>query len=312
MKMFRKFACCFVVLTLLLSAGCVRQPREEEDATYHIVASFYPVYIFTLNLIENVQGVSLSNMTDGTGGCLHDYQLTTKDMRLLAGADMLVINGAGMEKFIDKAVGGAKDLTVVDSSAGVTILEEAEDAHEDEEEAQAGEHSHEAAAHIWLSVPNAVRQVDNIYQALREALPAQAETLSANRDAYAARLNALDAELKADAAALTEPIVTFHSAYAYFSQEYGLPVLASIETEEGAEPSAKELAGLKEIMRREQVGSLFVEPEYAGTSAGVLATETGAKIYTLNPITSGENIKTAYEDLMRNNMRTLLDAEGRS
>lgn len=303
--MLRKIIGCFLVVLLLFSAGCVHQAPEEDDSEFRIVASFYPVYIFTLNLVENVEGVSLSNMTDGSGSCLHDYQLTTKDMRLLAGADMLVINGAGMEKFMDKAISAEKNLTVVDSSADITLLEEAlEEGHSEDDG-----HSHDASSHIWLSVPNAIRQVENIYHALAQALPEQAETLRANKDDYLARLNTLNSELKADAAGLTQPIVTFHSAYAYFSQEYGLPVLASIETEEGSEPSAKELAALKDLIVKDQVRSLFVEPEYAGTSASVLATETGAKVYTLNPITAGENTKTAYEDLMRENMRTLLAAE---
>ena len=79
---------------LFLSGSCVL----AEDV--NIVASFYPVYIFAQNILKDIPGVSLSCMTAPSTGCLHDYQLLTGDMRLLARADALLINGAGMESFL--------------------------------------------------------------------------------------------------------------------------------------------------------------------------------------------------------------------
>lgn len=300
--MLKKITASLLIIFVLLSVGC-EQP--EKAPNYNVVASFYPVYIFTLNLLEGIERVSLFNMTDGQNSCLHDYQLTTGDMKLLADADLLIINGADMEGFIEKSVSGNEALNIVDSSKGVTLLE-GECHHEGYDH---HDHEHGVLSHIWLSVPNAIMQVDNIYKGLLEELPGLSDELKANRDRYVESLEELHAHLQVEAEKLTKSIVTFHSAYEYFSQEYGLPVLASIETDTGAEPSARELGELVSLMETEGVRAIFIEPDYAGTSADIVARETGAKLYTLNPITGGEDVKDSYEKIMRENMQTLLQAQ---
>ena len=86
-----------VLLCLLLIAfsGCT--PVEHLQSDYQIVTSFYPMYLFTRNLTEGISGVTVVNMTAQNAGCLHDYQLLSKDMKALGAADAFVINGAGME-----------------------------------------------------------------------------------------------------------------------------------------------------------------------------------------------------------------------
>lgn len=95
-----------LALFTLLATGCAAQ----QDGQTTIVTSFYPMYVLTLNVTDGVDGVTVQNMAEQNVGCLHDYQLQTRDMVALEGADALVINGGGMEQFMDKVISLRADL----------------------------------------------------------------------------------------------------------------------------------------------------------------------------------------------------------
>ena len=73
---------------------------DEADDMLTVVTSFYPMYIATLNIVDGVNGVRLENLSEPQTGCLHDFQLTPEDMKLLSTADVFVINGGGIESFM--------------------------------------------------------------------------------------------------------------------------------------------------------------------------------------------------------------------
>ena len=142
--------------TLITAFG--RDPLHRDNEEYTVAASFYPVYVLTRNLTEGVPGVQVVNLTENHTGCLHDYQMTTKDMLTLETADLLVINGGNMELFIRSAAEKLPQLVIADASAGFVFLEgeghvhdhdeaESEDKHEAETEHEheaESEHEHEA------------------------------------------------------------------------------------------------------------------------------------------------------------------------
>jgi zinc transport system substrate-binding protein len=92
------------------------------------------------------------------------------------------------------------------------------------------------------------------------------------------------------------------------AEESGLEIIECIERDDGSEPSAKKIAHLCDIIPQNNIKALFVEPDYSGSAAEILAAETGAKIYVLNPVTRGENTLSAYEDIMKTNIETILKA----
>ncbi|NMP38535.1 MAG: zinc ABC transporter substrate-binding protein [Clostridiales bacterium] len=298
----KRFFCILLCISLLFLSSCASGNTKNST---DIVASFYPVYIFTINLTDGVENVSVSNMSEqNTSGCLHDYQLTTKDMKLLSNADLFVMNGAGMENgFISKVLEQFPKLKTVDSSENIPVIHEGDLLpHSDQT------HSN---SHIWMSIDNAIIQVNNIASSLKTLLPESTDKIEANRAAYVARLSALIAELEPMAEKIhTKPIITFHEAYDYLASEFSLNVIESIESDEGGDPTTAKLAELTKTILDNGVTALFVEPAYSGSAATTLANETGAKIYTLNPITSGEKLLTAYEDIMRANFNTLVEAIG--
>jgi len=298
------------LLTLLLAMLLLLSPALASAET--VVTSFYPIYLFALNLLEGMEGVEVANLAAPGTGCLHDYQLQTGDMKTLARADAFLINGAGMEGYLEGVFEAFPDLPVVDASAGVTLLEDC--SGHDHEEHDGHDHAHAFNAHIWLDAGNAILMVNNLAEGLIAALPAHAEAIAANRDAYVLRLNALDAELTEALSSLTQKdIITFHEAFPYFANAYGLNVAAVITRDPDEALSPRALAELCKTVIALGTPPLFIEPQYEDMAAQTIARETGAAIHTLNPIVTGPETDvplTLYEDVMRQNLAVLLEALG--
>lgn len=290
---------------LLVLSGCVPAPTEKNKSNI-IAASFYPVYIFTLNITDGVEGLTVECMAEQNVGCLHDYTLTAKDARLIADADVLVINGADMESFTHELSYTSENILIVDSSLGIEVLCD-DEAHGEEEHSHGHEHSENA--HIWMSVDNAKVQVSNIAEGLAQAYPQHKAAFYRNRDLYIERLSSLQGEIAtASAVVKDKPVISFHNAYEYLAQDMGFCIVTTIESDHGGEPSAKRLAALSSEIKECEVRALFTEPYYQGSAATILSAETGVGVYTLNPVLSGDNTKTAYEDIMRENITIILKA----
>ena len=290
------------LLLLVLSValvGCGGTDKSAEKKTaepFRIVTSFYPMYVATINITDGVDGVEVYNMTKPQTGCLHDYQLMTEDMKTLEKADAFVINGAGMEDFMDKVTEQQKKLKVIDASRGIELI------HDDE-----GDNPH-----VWLSVTDAITQVRNIADQLKEADPVHAAQYEKNAAAYIEKLTSLKSEMHAALDNVPhKDIVTFHEAFPYFAQEFKLNIIGVVEREPGTEPTPTELQETIEQVNALPSKVLFTEPQYSPAAAETIARETGAKIYTLDPVVTGEatpTAKNAYIDTMKKNMKTLQEA----
>lgn len=255
-----------------------------------IVASFYPIYIATLNVARGIPGVEVVNLTQPSTGCLHDYSLTTEDMVTLAGADVFVANGAGLETFLADAARRNARLKVIEASEGVEFIQ------------QDGQPN----PHVWLSVTRHIRQVRNIAAGLAKADPTHGEAYARNAEAYARKLDGLKAEIEKGLQDVSRrDIVTFHDAFPYFAAEFGLRVAAVVERHPGAEPSAREMAEAIAIIRREKVAAIWTEPQYPAKSAASIARETGVVMAVLDPVVTGPRSEDAYLDTMRRNLATL-------
>jgi len=291
-----------LVLSLAL-VGCggtdkaAEKPADKQPAQpFRIVTSFYPMYVATINITQGVDGVEVHNMTKPQTGCLHDYQLMTEDMKTLENADAFVINGAGMEDFMDKVTVQQKNLKVIDASRGIKLI------HDEE-----GDNPH-----VWLSVTDAIQQVRNIADQLKKADPAHADAYEKNAAAYIEKLTSLKTEMHAALDNVPhKDIVTFHEAFPYFAEEFHLNIIGVVEREPGTEPTPTELQETIEQVKGLSAKVLFTEPQYSPAAAETIARETGAKIYTLDPVVTGEATpaaKDAYLDTMRKNMNTLKEA----
>ena len=126
---------------------------DEADDMPTVVTSFYPMYIATLNIVDGVEGVRLENLSEPQTGCLHDFQLTPEDMKLLSTADVFVINGGGIESFMSDVAKAYPKLDVVEACEDVALLSEddADSDHDHDHDADAEsdsdhDHDHDADA----------------------------------------------------------------------------------------------------------------------------------------------------------------------
>lgn len=273
---------------LSLTAACAA--AAEAPRPLRIVTSFYPMYIHVLNVAAGIAGVEVRNLTPPVTGCLHDYQLRPADLVTLTQADVFVVNGAGMESFLDEAVRQVPKLRVVTASDGIDLLR----------------HGEEENPHVWVSVSGAIRQVENIAAGLAAADPVRAEGYRRNAAAYVERLAELRDAMHAGLRDLrSRDIVTFHEAFPYFAREFDLRIVAVVQREPGSEPGARELADTITLVRRTGVRALFAEPQYSAKAAEAIARETGATLYRLDPAVTGADRADAYLDIMRQNLETL-------
>ncbi len=284
-------------LLLLLAVGCAReQLPAKAEGTFHIVTSFYPMYVATLNITKGIDGVEVVNMTKPQTGCLHDYQLTPEDMKKLEQANAFVVNGAGMEAFLDKAAARQKDMKIIEASKDVELLQDGD----------------EPNPHVWVSITAAMQQVDNIARQLSAADPNHAEQYKKNAEVYNQKLAALKNEMHAAIDPLpNKNIVTFHEAFPYFAKEFHLNTVAVIEREPGSEPTPQELEATVAVIKDRGITALFAEPQYPAEAAQTIAKESGARIYTLDPVVTGqadENAADAYIIAMKKNMQVLKEA----
>jgi zinc transport system substrate-binding protein len=282
-----------VVIAALAGAFWVAGAASAPAAPLRVVTSFYPVYVAALNVAGGVEGVEISNLTSPHIGCLHDYQLTAGDARKLADADLLLANGAGMEPFLGKVARQSPGVRVVEVSEGIPLMD--------------------GNPHVWVSFEGARRQVDNIAGALAAASPERAADFRANARVYKDKLAALEEKMRSVLAPYAgAPIVTFHEAFPYFARDFRLEVAGVIESEPGTEPSARELADTIKLVRARGVRALFGEPQFSDRSAQVIARETGAKVYQLDPVVTGpadpDQARDAYLRAMEKNLAVLREA----
>lgn len=258
-----------------------------------VVTTVHPLRIAVLNICAGVPGVEVAALAGPGSGCLHDYQLSPRDMALLGKASLVVANGAGLEAFLDRAKARFPGIPVIMASAGMDLL-------------HAGV---ETNAHVWVSPGRHARQVMAIADGMALWDPEHAERYRSNAKDYAGKLDALQRRMEAlMSVAKTRDIVTFHEAFAYLAGDLGLHVAAVIEHEPGAEPSAGQLAAIIRTVRERKIKVLFSEPAYADAPARAIARETGTRILVLDPVVSGPPDANAYLRAMEQNLRTLTNA----
>ena len=233
---------------------------DEADDMLTVVTSFYPMYIAALNIVDGVEGVRLENLSEPQTGCLHDFQLTPEDMKLLSTADVFVINGGGIESFMSDVAKAYPKLDVVEACEDVALLSEddadsdhnhdhdadteSDSDHEaDAESDSAHDHDHgDENAHAWMSVPRYRTMVQTIASRLAEKDAKHADEYYANAKAYDAKLAVLEEKINS-LKSLTngQNIIIFHEAYAYVADDFSMNACYLLDLDEERSVSAGEI-----------------------------------------------------------------------
>ena len=317
-----------ILIILLIFGACSNNGAKDASSMpdgdkVNIVTSFYPMYIFTKNIAKDIDSVNVVNMAEPQTGCLHDYQMTPADMKTVENADIMVINGAGMEAFIDKIINARPNLKLIEASKGLELIEQ-EDGHGhkadedsghedeiDESSEHEDEHDHNVNAHIWVSISGAIDEVKNIGEQLAVADPDNAEKYKSNTNEYVKKLEAQKEKMTSALKDINNRnIVTFHEAFPYFAKEFNLNIIEVIEIEDESKTSAGVLADSIKKIKESNVKALFAEPKYSSNIIQTVAKETGIKVYELDPVVTGpkDAEMDAYIKAMDNNLQVLVEA----
>ena len=309
----KKRICITVLLALLLSlAGCGASPAASssgEEGGLTVLASTYPVYLLASAVADGVEGVTVERLNTGAVSCLHDYTLSVGDMKRIEGADLVAINGVGLEDFMADALSAARG-AVIDCSEGVELLELPGHDHRDGDEAE-GEHYD---PHIWMDPANAVVMAENICRGLSQADPDHAQDYSNNLIGVIALLNAWEGALKdmlleAEGQGVELPgLITFHDGFQYFAAAFDLPLLAAIEEEEGSEASAQVINETVSLVKEHGIPVIFTEVNGSDATAQAIARETGCAVSQLTMLMDGpDGVLSNYLDGLSANMTAIVN-----
>lgn len=326
------FLCMLLVAAFAVTGAFAAEPKVR------VLATTYPVYLLTRAVAQTSPDVQVDLLIPAQAGCPHDYALTPKDMQKLSKANVVIINGLGLEAFLEKPLAAAgKKIAVIDSSKGVNSIAEEHDedhdadhdkadaAHKDDHNPAAAAQGHDHAQehghghdhghdhgglnpHAFSSPLQAAVMARNIGRGLAAAAPDAAKNCPQAADAYAEKLEALGQRLAAVGAnAANKNVVALHDGMAYLVRDAGLNLVDVIQEDEEAQPSAARLLDLVKKIKESKPVVLIGEPQYSDKPVLALAAETGVPAVQLDPLASGPSGAPLdyYETVMSKNLATL-------
>ena len=305
----RPFSILLLFILLLTLSACGGQLRENDTDTLTVAVSTYPIYLFTTAIAQDADNVQVELIVNEPTSCLHDYTLTIQDMKVIEEADVLILNGAGLEAFMKDALAHST-AQVISCDRGISLL--TAEGHDHEHEHDHGHsHDHEDDPHFWLSPRCAAQMLSTIAEGLSAANPTNSKYYTQNLVAALEELSQLESH-QAEVVALDHTeFITFHDGFRYFARDCDLHLLRSIEEEEGSEASAAELVEIVKLIREHRVAAIFTEVNGSGSAAGTIARETGVAVGSLNMIMSGTGSgMRPYLDAMHTNYDTILAVLG--
>lgn len=301
---------CILIVSMGLTTLYIKNSDKmdaDEDGIL-IVTSFYPMYIATENIIDGAEGVTLQNLSEPKTGCLHDFQLTPEDMRLLSEADVFVINGGGIENFMEDVAASYPDLQVIEACENIQLMELEEEHEVHDHSTEHDEHHHEesANAHAWMSVAAYRGQVETIAGHLMEIDPEHATVYQANAKDYDNKLEEICKQQTGLKERLSgQSVILFHEAYAYVAEELGLSVCYLMDLDEERAVSAGEVAEVLEAIEEHQVSLVFAEELYGSDMGNTVERESDVKVLYLDTLNRGTYEKDSYLIGMQKNLEVI-------
>lgn len=299
------FGMLFVILvaSIGLTTLYVNQTnKQSQQDELVIVTSFYPMYIATLNIVGETKGVNLQSLSEPQTGCLHDFQLTPEDMKLLSQADIFVINGGGMEIFMEEIASNYPDLKIIDASSELELIV-CESEHEHDHEHG---HAHEENGHAWMGIETYRQQVQFIAEALGQLEYEYAKDFRHNAHEYDEKLAKLQEEQEKLAKKTQGTnVIIFHEAFMYIAEEYHLSVVYEMNLDGERQVSAGEVADVIDAIEKNNVSYILAEEEYGRELATTIQKEKDVTVIYLDALNHGEYDADSYIKGMQENIKLL-------
>ncbi|MEM8832454.1 MAG: zinc ABC transporter substrate-binding protein [Cyanobacteria bacterium P01_G01_bin.19] len=342
---FRRSKIKFLRRSLIASITCLgaialnTTATAQDNSSPKIVSTFLPIHLFTQAVVGDTGEVEI---LISPGAEVHGYQATPDDAKLLSEADILVENGLGMEEFLSALVSNAgnSNLQQITASEGIEAIGAEHDEHDKEEHDEHGhdehghdehghdehghdehghdehghdEHGHghhhaEGDPHVWLDPVLAQQQVANIRDGLIEIDPNNADSYSTNADAYIQQLQQLDSEFQQRLAPVKGcNFITFHDAFAYLAQRYGLQQEAIVHIPEDS-ISPRDIQRVQQAAKEYGVKALLTEPGIKDKRIQQISSDLNLSLEEIDPLESGATDPQHYFRAMQGNLEALTRA----
>jgi zinc transport system substrate-binding protein len=285
---------------LILCLSCVfllcscRKEKESatQDNRIKATATIFPLG----DIVSKVGGDKVTVITImPPGASPHTFEVSPATVKAAAGAKILFKIGAGLDDWVAGIAGAMEEKPeIVDVSQKVP-LKKLPDGTVD--------------PHYWLSLENGMIIAKTAAESLSALDPANKEYYSDNLTAYLQKLSKADEELKKMFVNLPDKkFVTFHEAWFYFANAYGLDVVAAFEPFPGKEPTPEFLAEFSKTIRENNIKVLFTEPEFSPEAVKQLAKDIGLKLKVLDPLGGTSPQTDNYISMMKSNAKAIYDA----
>ena len=304
----RCLLCVFSVLLSTMSAAALAAPEP-----IRVVVSFSILADFARQV--GGEQVDVTSLIPANGDA-HLFEPRPADVRLLAKARLVIVNGLGYEPWLPRLLqASGSDAKVVVASAGVTPAqtEQHTDGHNhggQHDEASHGAHG-QLDPHAWLDVRNAIHYVDTLRTALCGAKTAFCADITARADAYRTQLRRLHTDITQTLSAIPEPdrtVVSSHASFGYFARAYGMRFLSPLGINTEARPSARDMARVIDQVRAQNVRAVFLENINDPRLIERIVVETGARIgghLYADALSPADGDAPTYIDMMRHNARVI-------
>jgi len=307
-----------ILFLVVLSVSACGRAAEGYQSLEEQKVQIVVTTTFIADVVNSVAGekVDISGLLT-PGQNPHSYQPSPKDMVAVTEADLILVNGLGLEGFLEDLLSGSDTKAkVIVVSEGITPL--MMEGHIEEDNDPGSEHSSEAVMgldpHVWFDPNNVMVWAENITRTLVEEDPENKAFYQANLNTYQEQLLELDAWIREQIGKIPKDqreLVTDHSTLSYFAQEYGLvqigAVIPALTTE--AETSGKELAELIDTIKAHQTKAIFIGMDFDPNLAQRVAEETGVDLVPLyfGSLSVGDPAGT-YISFMRYNVSAIVEA----
>jgi zinc/manganese transport system substrate-binding protein/manganese/iron transport system substrate-binding protein len=298
------------------AGGSAATPGSPEPDALHVVTTTTVL----ADLVIQIGGpkVSVTSLVP-KGGEVHTFDPSPSDVVKVKEADLVVLNGLGLDEWLGQVVvdagSSAPIVELAEDLEGVEYLEGSEHEGEDGEGAGDNEGPHAGEVlnpHLWLNVDYARRYTERIAASLAAADPHDAAAYRAGAAGYDARLAGLDEEIRSLLATIPEAnrrLVSFHEAFPYFAAAYGLEIVGVIIDSPGQDPSAGEIAELVNAIRASGARAVFTEAQFSPDLARTVADEAGVEVVSdLYNDSLGDPPIDTYEAMMRWNAERTVEA----
>jgi zinc transport system substrate-binding protein len=259
-----------------------------------VAATIFPL----ADIVKNVGGDKVDVVTImPVGASPHTFEPTPETIRTVSGVAMIFKIGCGLDDWTEKVTAAMQgSVKVVAVSNNIELRKFADGS---------------ADPHYWLSLNNGQIIAITVAQELSKMDEADTEYYMANMTEYVKKLDAADGRIRATLAPVKgKSFATFHEAWFYFAQEYGLEVATAFEPFPGREPTPQYLAEFSDAVKKKNIKWVFSEPQFSSDAISQVAKDLGVKLGVLDPEggMAGDAKASGYIPMMERNADTILKA----